>query len=57
MGKKRKHQQKNNDEAIIETSETDSNFSPSKKQKHDECLGIYSIQYLSCFESNKIIYK
>ncbi|KAJ6218455.1 hypothetical protein RDWZM_009612 [Blomia tropicalis] len=38
MGKKRKHQQKNNDEAIIETSETDSNFSPSKKQKHDECL-------------------
>lgn len=38
MGKKRKHQQKNNDEAIIETSETDSNFSPSKKQKNEECL-------------------
>ena len=44
MGKKRKHQQTNNDEAIIETSETDSNFSPSKKQKNEECLGIYSIQ-------------
>ncbi|KAI2799978.1 hypothetical protein BLOT_012192 [Blomia tropicalis] len=38
MGKKRKHQQTNNDEAIIETSETDSNFSPSKKQKNEECL-------------------